>query len=100
MMINYLFSVFGWMIVIESVGALTMAVLFPVGIWITRSSPEEMGLLPDGSAGIDEPRAAAGLLLSSATAIRTANFWYILLGSTLVIGAIGTVIQHFILFLK
>src|SRR5213592_2055355 len=28
------------------------------------------------------------------------NFWLLLLGSTLVIGAIGTVISHFILFLK
>ena len=25
-----------------------LAVLFPVGIWVTRSTPSEMGLLPDG----------------------------------------------------
>jgi MFS family permease len=100
MMISYLIRVFGWRVAIECVGVLTMAVLFPVGIWITRSAPEEMGLLPDGAAAIDEPRAATVSVLSSAAAIRTANFWYILLGSTLVIGAIGAVIQHFILYLK
>ena len=33
-------------------------------------------------------------------AVGTANFWLILLGSTLAIGAVGSVIQHFILFLK
>jgi MFS family permease len=33
-------------------------------------------------------------------AVRTANFWFLLVGSTLVIGVIGTVISHFILFLK
>jgi MFS family permease len=33
-------------------------------------------------------------------AVRTLNFWLILAGCTLVIGAIGTVIQHLILFLR
>jgi MFS family permease len=35
-----------------------------------------------------------------AEAVGTKNFWLILLGSTLAIGSIGAVIQHFILFLK
>jgi MFS family permease len=33
-------------------------------------------------------------------AVRTANFWLILVGATLVIGAINAVIQHFILVMK
>jgi MFS family permease len=33
-------------------------------------------------------------------ALRSLNFWLILAGCTLTIGAIGTVVQHFILFLK
>ena len=33
-------------------------------------------------------------------AVRTANFWLILVGAALVIGAINAVIQHFILFMK
>ncbi len=33
-------------------------------------------------------------------AVRTANFWLILIGAALVIGAINAVIQHFILFMK
>src|SRR5205807_1564162 len=45
--------------------------------------------------------AAAAMTSSSVTeAVGTRNFWLILLGSTSAIGAIGAVIQHFILFLK
>src|SRR5262249_26317529 len=76
--------------------------LFPVGIGITRSSPEEIGLKPDGEATTYAMNAPSKPLGSSgvAEAILTRNFWLILLGSTLAIGAIGVVIQHFILFLK
>jgi MFS family permease len=63
-----------------------------------------MGLLPDGaeSSGLHEVKSSATDTVASgtATAVRSANFWLILGGSTLVVGAIGAVIQHFILFLK
>ena len=79
-----------------------MAVLLPVGIWITRSTPEKSGLLPDGNSQGNSPNAATDDKTSSGVveAVGTTNFWLILLGSTLAIGAIGSVIQHFILFLK
>jgi MFS family permease len=98
--INYLIRSYGWRAAIESIGILTMIVLFPVGIWITRSAPAEMGLFLDGSPEKDVSLEAAASSFATAAAVRTANFWYILLGSALVIGAIGAVIQHFILFLK
>ena len=44
---------------------------------------------------MDEP-ASRGI----SAAVRTANFWLILVGATLVLGAINAVIQHFILVLK
>ena len=97
LLISYLIRTFGWRAAIEIIGVLTAIVLLPVGIWITRSSPSEMGLFPDGSADTDGSQETSFV---GAAAVRTANFWYILLGSTLVIGAIGAVIQHFILFLK
>jgi MFS family permease len=100
LLISYLIRTFGWRAAIQIVGIVTMAVLFPVGIWITRSSPSEMGLFPDGSTENDDPPESASSFVGVGAAIRNANFWYILLGSTLVIGAIGAVIQHFILFLK
>ena len=102
LLVNYLIRVYGWRHALEAVALLLMSVLFPVGIWVTRSAPEDSGLMPDGLAVESSTAAVAGAANSSgvAEAVKTRNFWLILLGSTLAIGAIGGVIQHFILFLK
>jgi MFS family permease len=103
---NYLIRNIGWRHALEVVGLLIMAVLIPVGLLVTRSAPADLGLLPDGAAGGDRSRAIAnnskpaGWPGGIQSAIRTKNFWFILAGSTLVVGAIGAVIQHLILFLK
>src|SRR3984957_13700102 len=99
---NFLIRNFGWRHALEITGALILIVLFPVGFWITRSAAAEMGLMPDGaspelSGNGDLPEAASS---GVSAAVRTANFWLILIGATLVIGAINAVIQHFILFMK
>jgi MFS family permease len=98
---NFLIRNFGWRHALEITGALILIVLFPVGFWITRSAPAEMGLTPDGaspesSENSDSAEPASGI----SAAVRTANFWLILVGAALVIGAINAVIQHFILFMK
>ena len=104
LLVHFLMRSFGWRHALEVVGLLILVVLFPVGIWITRSTPGEMDLLPDGadSSGLREEKNNAPVTPASGVgaAIRTANFWLILTGSTLVMGAIGAVIQHFILFLE
>ncbi len=104
LLVNFLMRMFGWRHAIEFVGLLTLVVLIPVGIWITRSTPAELGLFPDGAAGPDphevRSNAAAPASHGVMAAVATTNFWLILLGSTLVVGAIGAVIQHFILFLR
>jgi MFS family permease len=104
LLVNSLMRNFGWRHALEFVGLLIVAVLLPVGIWITRSAPEVMGLLADGAEGngLSEEKASAAVSTASGvgTAIRTTNFWLILIGSALVMGAIGSVIQQFILFLK
>jgi MFS family permease len=104
LLVNFLMRGFGWRHALEIVGLLVLAVLFPVGIWITRSTPEEMGLLPDGTESGSQVEEKNGATVASASgvgaAVRTVNFWLILAGCTLVMGAIGAVIQHFILFLK
>jgi MFS family permease len=75
-------------------------------LWITRSNPTDRGIDPkqfgesSNESNTTLPTSAASASAGVAQAIRTAPFWLILLGSTLAIGAIGAVIQHFILFLK
>ena len=91
----------GWRHAFAIIGVLIAVVLLPVTQWLTRSAPGEMGLVADG---VEPAPALAGaaqtLPFSLGAAVRTANFWLILAGSTLTIGAIGTVIQQFVLFLR
>jgi MFS transporter, OFA family, oxalate/formate antiporter len=92
---------FGWRRGFEIIGLIILVVLFPVAQWVTRSSPGEMGLPPDGLTSENPSPIAPSLpAVDLGPAVRTANFWLILLGSTLIIGAIGTVIQQFVLFLR
>ena len=102
LLVNYLIRAYGWRHALEIVALALMAVLLPVGIWITRSTPEQSGLLPDGESPSNSLKIATEAMTSTGVleAVGTANFWLILLGSTLAIGAVGSVIQHFILFLK
>jgi MFS family permease len=100
LLVHWLIETSGWRKAFEVIGFAIVVILFPVGIWVTRSAPRDLGLLPDGvppnpaATETNAPSRTAG------EAVRTANFWLLLLGSTLVIGVIGTVISHFILFLK
>ena len=103
LLVNYLTRNYGWRPALEIIGAAIALVLVPTGLWITRSNPVDRGIDPrqfgessgESKAALPTP-ASAGV----AQAIQTAPFWLILLGSTSAIGAIGAVIQHFILFLK
>jgi MFS family permease len=99
---NFLILHFGWRHALEVIGTMILLVLFPVGIWLTRSAPEEMGLLPDGLSPVlaqsSDPAQTPAWRVSSA--LRDRNFWLILAGSTLVMGAVNAVIQHFIYALK
>ena len=53
LLLNFLTRSIGWRHALESVGALVAVVLLPVGVWVTRSGPEELGLHPDGVADSD-----------------------------------------------
>lgn len=101
---NHLIRTYGWRQALEILAIALMTVLLPVGIWITRSTPEKFGLLPDGESSSNSEKVATGAeAITSAgvaEAVGTRNFWLILVGSTLAIGAVGAVIQHFILFFK
>jgi MFS family permease len=97
----YLIGWVGWRRAFVIIGVMIGVALFPVAQWLTRSAPGEMGLFADG---VKRTRAPEGVgqasSLTLGAAVRTANFWLILAGSTLTIGAIGTVIQQFVLFLR
>lgn len=98
---NLLIHLWGWRTALEWMGFIILAVLFPVGIWVTRSTPRELGLQPDGAClppALSDMETAAPI--SAGDAMRTRDFWLILVGSTLTLGAINGVIQHFILFLN
>ncbi|HTW78086.1 MAG TPA: MFS transporter [Terracidiphilus sp.] len=101
-LVNYLIHAFGWRHALGATGIAILALLLPVELWITRSTPAEMGLAPDGADPICEqaPRSRSRESIGVVAALRTVDFWLILLGSSLVIGAVNAVIQHFILFLK
>lgn len=102
LLVNRLAGSLGWRHALELVGAVILMALFPVGIWVTRSSPQELGLVPDGTreAGTVSESSAVQHSVGVALAVRTPAFWLLLAGSTFVVGAIGAVVQHFILFLK
>jgi MFS family permease len=103
LLVNYLARHYGWRPALEFIGAAIALVLVPTGLWITRSNPADRGIDPKQfGESLGERKAALPTAASAgvAQAIQTAPFWLILLGSTLAIGAIGAVIQHFILFLK
>ncbi len=100
---NFLIRAFGWRAALEIAGGVILSVLFPVGLWVTRSTPSEMGLLPDGvlddKSRLHDPEPdECGV--SVGAAVRTADFWLILAGATLILSSVNAVIQHFILFLK
>ena len=112
LLINALIQSFGWRHAFQIIGTLILLVLFPVAQWVTRSNPRELNLLPDGVLGRaatldpNEARETAGPApialfgIELRRAVRTCNFWLILVACTLTIGAIGAVTQHLILFLK
>jgi MFS family permease len=100
LLVNGLLERYDWRRAFEVIGVLLLVVLFPVAQWVTRTAPGDLGLVPDGG-----PSAAGGASPDAAPvnirhAVSTGNFWLLLAGTTLVIGAIGTVSQHLILFLN
>lgn len=104
--VHFLVRTVGWRHAFHIVGVVVLVVLYPVGLLITRSRPSEMGLLPDGLPATSEvPIAPPGTVANLWTggelksALGSRNFWLLLTGCTLTIGAIGAVTQHLVLHL-
>jgi MFS family permease len=81
LLVSRLIRTFGWRHALGAVGLLILIVLFPVGILLTRSTPAEMGLLPDGDRkmiSLTTRSPPAPLLKRCCCCARTTNFWLIL----------------------
>lgn len=103
LIINSLMHAFGWRIAIEIIGAAELLFLYPIGFLITRSSPSDLGLEPDGMAAKDGANARPNIAPAQWAFLKILgdrNFWLITVGSGLVIGAMNAVIQNFIFFLE
>jgi MFS family permease len=114
----------GWRPVFQSIAAIGCCILFPLFAIFVRSSPEDMGLLPDGRSA-DQPTSVDGqqlmplptggapaddidkndaaLLKTNFTlreAARTAVFWVLIAGSFLNATIAGGVFFHVSTFLS
>jgi sugar phosphate permease len=104
LLINGLVQNFGWRHAFQIIGTLIVIVLFPISQWVTRSTPRDLDLLPDGIAATACSNESAwgngeSVGVDITRVVRSRNFWLIVAGCTLTIGAIGGVTQHLILFL-
>lgn len=74
----------GWRASMLASGAAIAVLFLPIGLWIVRNTPAELGLLPDGAPSIESTEATAGgrpahgSVLEGLTlreALRTPLFW-------------------------
>src|SRR3954453_13139467 len=73
LLINGLIQSFGWRHAFRIIGTLILIVLFPVSQWITRSSPRDVDLLPDGvppTEAADQPASSVRASVSGGGAVR------------------------------
>lgn len=72
----------GWRATLVASGGAVAAVFMPIGLFIVRNSPAEMGLSPDGAQDADgtpsRPRAIEGVTLREA--LRSPLFWALSFG--------------------
>ena len=100
---QFLVSHVGWRGAMHIISAGILLVLVPVSLLVIKNRPADLGLRPDGEeVGEKEALSAAaeGRLLGLREVLGTREFWLIALGSFLSVGAIGGIIQHFVLFLR
>ncbi|OLB21008.1 MAG: MFS transporter [Acidobacteriales bacterium 13_2_20CM_55_8] len=101
LLINALIQSFGWRHAFQIIGILILVVLFPVAQFLPDGLLATAVVFPAHEASATAgagPIPGQGMELGRA--VRTRNFWLILVACTLTIGAIGAVTQHLILFLR
>ncbi len=96
---QYLIRHYGWRVAMFTIGAIILAVLIPLTVFLVINRPADRGLFPDGAARASAP-AQQSEAIRLAQAARSPAFWLILTGSMMSIGAVGGVIQHLQLYLR
>jgi sugar phosphate permease len=88
----------GWRATWAILGVIVAAVVVPVSLLFVRRTPEDLGLLPDGAAGPDEPSPAGTLETEEEwtvrQALRTPALWQILAALELTSLGITGVLVH------
>ena len=74
--INWLIHTFGWRHALWMVGAAILIILFPIGLFVTRSRPSDMALHSDG-AEFPVVETASSNSVTTKQALRDHNFWLI-----------------------
>src|SRR5690348_1393119 len=94
-LVNFLARSLGWRHGLELLGTFILLMLFPIGIWVTRSSPEESGVnaepFREEAVPLENSLSSNTSSAAVSQAVRSGAFWLIITGSTLAIGAIGAV---------
>ena len=87
----------GWRMAALAAAGAVLVLGFPA-TWLSRDTPEEMGLLPDGAPAADEgaPSAAHEGGLSARAAMRTPTFWLITAAAFCFGGASAGLGLHFV----
>jgi MFS family permease len=88
-----------------SLAAIACGIVIPLAIWVVKDGPEALGLEPDGTPASGLGPAAPAhspddRLWTVAEAIRTAAFWAIAIGFSLVMMAQAGFLVHQVLFLQ
>lgn len=88
---------FGWRTAMILVSLIIWSILAPAIIFLVRSRPSDMGLMPDGDNALQDNIVAASEGLTFAEAIRTPVFWIFALGAALIFYPIFVTSQQLIL---
>jgi MFS family permease len=97
---QWLFDHVGWRATFVWMAAFVACVVLPVVLAVVRESPEEMGLHADGDA-VGKPRAgAAALGLTLGQALRTGQYWLMLVTVFLVGFGVVSAMQHMVPIVK
>ncbi len=97
---QFLIRQWGWRYAMFSIGGIIVFLLIPLTLGLVKNRPSDLGLFPDGKPGVTVGAGAGGSEVTLRQAFQMRNFWLILVGSLMSIGAVGGIIQHLQLHLR
>lgn len=89
-----LISRFGWKATYSILGAATLLVCSPAVSYLVKDSPEDLGLLPDGTASKTDSIEDVRQGLTAPEALRSRDFWLMACAFTLVSASVQGCVVH------